>query len=446
MVSERQLDLECDKLEDLLAGRGLMVRAAGADVLSSGVQYYLLPAMGTKISAIRGLREEMQAVLDVDSCRVEQQGRRVVVVVPRDDRETVEFWPLFNRVLEEGEIPHITALLGQMDNGQALLMCLSSPSVGHVLISGTTGSGKSVLSRAMALSLARLNASSWLRLVLIDPKGETFVPFHSLRHVQWGVITQPERALGALERLVAEMEARQGPGPFSPTIVVMIDELVDLAVVLGKPFLMAVSRLVARGRSAGIHVIAATQKPTSSVIGPLIKASFPVRICLAVTSEGDARVATGWSGTGAEKLAMGGAAVCVAEGELTRFQVAYIDDGDLATVISGMPVARSCNVPVPKPSVLGPGLHPHEQVQPLDAVAPLVREPEEVRLGRKLLEWEEWPGRWRSDRRLDYRWGFISEACRLLFEREAGGGFYRKTSDVLRCAEKLEEAECTRSE
>jgi len=290
----------------------------------------------------------------------------------------------------------------------------------------------------MALSLARLNASSWLRLVLIDPKGESFGPFHPLRHTQWGVITQPERALGALERLVAEMESRQGPGPFEPEVVVFIDELVDLVMVLGKPFVDAVVRLVSRGRSAGIHVIAATQKPSAAAVGPLMKANFPVRVCFSVTSSGDAWVGTGWRGTEAEKLPMGGAGICIAEGQMIRFQAAFIDDGDLATVISGMPAVRSCNVPVARESVLGDGLHPLEQVQPLDAVAPLVREPEEVQRGRKLLAWGKWSGRWR-DGRDDYRWGFISEACRLLFEREGEGWHFRKTHEAIACAERLEE-------
>jgi len=440
-VDEKRLNLECDRLEDLFAVRGLMVRVSGGTVTPSTVQYNMYPAFGTKVSAIRGLADEMQMVLDARSCQIRQEGRRVVLEVPREEQDVVEFWPLYKRVVGTGALDHVTALLGLCDSGQPLLACLSSPRVGHVLVSGTTGAGKSVLLRSMVLSLVRLNAVAWLKLVLIDPKGETFAPFHPLRHVQWGVITEPARALGALERLVEEMEARQGPGPFSPTVVVFIDELADLAMSQGGPFIDAVSRLVARGRTAGIHVVAATQKPSTAVIGPLMKANFPVRICFAVTSSTDAKVATGWSGTGAEKLPMGGAGICIAEGQQIRFQGAYIDDGDLTTIVGGMPACRGRDLVVAKAGGLDRGLHPLERVQPLDAPVPLVREPEEVRLARKLLEWEKWPARWRSELKLDYRYGFISDACQCPFDRAGAGWHVRKTKEVIAKAEELEAKE-----
>ena len=106
-----------------------------------------------------------------------------------------------------------------------------------------------------------------------------------------------------------------------------------------------------------------------------------------------------------------------------------------------MPAVRGRDVVASKPSVLGDGLHPLEQVQPLDAVAPLVREPEEVRLARKLLEWEEWPGRWHEDREGEYKWGFISAASQHLFKRGADGGYFGKTHEAIACAERLEAKE-----
>jgi DNA segregation ATPase FtsK/SpoIIIE-like protein len=129
---------------------------------------------------------------------------------------------------------------------------------------------------------------------------------------------------------------REGSGQASgqPSIALVIDELADLLMVGGKSVQHALTRLTQRGREAGIHVVAATQKPTSDVLGPLVKANFPVRLVGKVTSASDARTATGWSGTGAERLLGRGDFLAVAEGRVTRFQAAHVSPEEIQEVVA----------------------------------------------------------------------------------------------------------------
>lgn len=118
--------------------------------------------------------------------------------------------------------------------------------------------------------------------------------------------------------------------------MVVIDELADLLMTGGKDVQHALTRLTQRGREAGIHIIAATQKPTTAVLGPLVKANFPVRLVGRVTSVEDARTATGWSGTGAERLMGRGDFLAVAEGRVIRFQAAHISPAEIRDVVTSL--------------------------------------------------------------------------------------------------------------
>jgi S-DNA-T family DNA segregation ATPase FtsK/SpoIIIE len=176
--------------------------------------------------------------------------------------------------------------------------------------------------------------------VLIDPKGHAFGPFENLPHLARPVVCRPKETAEALHSLTRLMDRRaEPPNPQSPTpntfppVVVVIDELADLLMVGGKPVQQALTRLTQRGREAGIHVVAATQKPTTAVLGPLVKANFPVRLVGRVTSVEDARTATGWTGTGAERLMGQGDFLAVAEGRVTRFQVAHVSPSEIRQVV-----------------------------------------------------------------------------------------------------------------
>jgi S-DNA-T family DNA segregation ATPase FtsK/SpoIIIE len=357
-----RLESQANRIEAVLALNKVEARVTGGTVTPRWVRFQVLPAVGAKISRIKNLSEEMAAALDAANCRVSRHGAAVSVEVPRDDPQPVRLLPLYEQLVEspasEGmavppcpAIPPVTAILGLADDGAPLLIRLPSPDVAHILVAGTTGSGKTVLLQSIILSLAITNPPAaapqraegegeGLALLLIDPKGHAFGPFGDLPHLARPVISRPEETVEALHSLVRLMERRaESPNPRSPKpntlspVVVVIDELADLLMVGGKPVQRALTRLTQRGREAGIHVVAATQKPTTAVLGPLVKANFPVRMVGRVTSVEDARTATGWTGTGAERLMGRGDFLAVAEGRVTRFQVAHVSPAEIREVV-----------------------------------------------------------------------------------------------------------------
>ena len=146
------------------------------------------------------------------------------------------------------------------------------------------------------------------------------------------VVADPVAGVERLEQVVAEMERRDHAGEHSPLLVVAIDELADLLQTGGKPVEAAITRLAQRGRQAGIHLVACTQKPTAALIGAAMKANFPVRLVGATAGKDEARYATGIKDSGAEKLEGKGDFLLVARGEALRFQAAWLGRDDLAAV------------------------------------------------------------------------------------------------------------------
>ena len=155
----------------------------------------------------------------------------ISVEVPRSDAEPVRLLPLLRGL---HGLPTLTACLGVTDDGRPLLLRLPSPDVAHVLVAGTTGSGKTELMRALLASLALTNRQSKLQFALIDPKSRGFLPLGGLPHVIGDVAASPAAALSLLERLVAEMERRDRENVSSPHIVIAVDELLDLLATGGK--------------------------------------------------------------------------------------------------------------------------------------------------------------------------------------------------------------------
>lgn len=346
----KKLEFQADRIEAVLSLHKVPARVTGGTVTPRWVRFQVLPAVGAKISKIKGLSEELAAALDAPTCRVSRRGAAVAVEVPRDDPQPVRLLPLYRQLDEDGvRIPSITAVLGLAEDGSPLLIRLPSPDVAHVLVAGTTGSGKTVLLQSMILSLALTNApppvrreagGEGLALVLIDPKGHAFAPFERLPHLARSVIQDTGEAAEALQSLVRLMERRgaesRGVQLYipSPRVVVVIDELADLLMTGGEALQHSLTRLTQRGREAGIHIVAATQKPTAAVLGPLVKANFPVRLVGRVTSAEDARVASGWGGSGAERLLGRGDFIAVAEGRVIRFQVAYITPEEIRETVA----------------------------------------------------------------------------------------------------------------
>ena len=324
------LNFQADRIERVLASHRVPVRVHGGAVAPRWIRFLLTPALGARVSSVRNLSEELALALGADDVRVASDGESISVEVPRSDSEPVRLLPLLRGL---HGLPPLTACLGVTDDGRPLLLRLPSPDVAHVLVAGTTGSGKTELMRALLASLALTNRQSKLQFALIDPKSRGFLPLGGLPHVIGEVASSPAAALSLLERLVAEMERRDRENVSSPHIVIAVDELLDLLTTGGKPIEAALTRLAQRGREAGLHLVAGVQKPSAAALGPMLKANFPVRVIGRVGSVEDARVAAGVSGTGAEKLLGRGDFVLVAAGQTVRFQAAYIEPADWPDVV-----------------------------------------------------------------------------------------------------------------
>jgi len=327
----RLLEFQANQIEMVLASHDVPSRVFGGLVTPRFVQFQLAPPLGTKVKRIASLSEEIALSLGARSCRVYRQGGAVNVEVPREEARTVKLIPLCRRL---SQIPPCTAVLGLDESGMPLLLHLPSPDVAHVLIAGTTGSGKTELLRTMIASLAMHNRLGEVQLVLVDPKGRGFAPFAGLPHLLHPLVNDVEETLSLLRRLVQEMERRDQEGISEPKVMVFVDELADLMLVGGREMERVLTRLLQRGREAGVHLVACTQKPTAAVIGSLVKSNFPVRLVGSVTSPEDAKVAAGIAGTGAEKLLGRGDFLVVVKGQVLRLQAAHVPVGEIQEMVT----------------------------------------------------------------------------------------------------------------
>lgn len=328
---KKMLEYQADAIENVLLQHKMGGRVRGGTVTPRFVQFKLAPQLGTRVSKVAALAEEIALALGVREARVYRNGGDINVEVPRDEAEPVRLLALAEQIASP---PAATALLGLDQNGTPLLLRLPSPDVAHVLIVGTTGSGKTALARTMLTSLAMFNSQRQVQIVLIDPKrGRGFGPLARLPHVLGDVAGDMDAALGRLAWLVEEMERRDQAKISEPRLIVAVDELADLLQVGGARMEALLNRLAQRGREAGIHLIACTQKPSAALIGGAMRANFPVRLVGMVASSDEARYATGIAGSGAEKLEGKGDFLLVVKGETVRFQAAWVGPEDVKTLI-----------------------------------------------------------------------------------------------------------------
>jgi len=334
----RVLHFQADRIEQVLASHRVPSRVIGGTVTPRLVRFRLSTPLGVKVRQVAGLSEEIALGLGASACRVYREEGQVQVEVPREKGQAVSLLELCC-CLEKRQrgnrriTPPVTAVLGLDRDGVPLLLRLPSPNVAHALVAGTTGSGKTALVRTIVLSLALFNGQRDLQLVIVDPKGRGFLAFDGLPHLLVPTVRSAEAAVGILHRVVEEMEKRDLEGRSEPRLVVVLDELADLLQVGGRDLEGLVARLTQRGREAGVHVIACTQKPVASVIGGLVKSNFPVRLVGSVPSPEDAKVATGMARTGAEKLLGQGDFLVVAQGHLTRMQAAYVTEQEICETV-----------------------------------------------------------------------------------------------------------------
>jgi S-DNA-T family DNA segregation ATPase FtsK/SpoIIIE len=329
------LNFQADRIERVLASHRVPVRVHGGTVSPRWIRFMLTPALGAKVASVRNLSEELAMALGAPDVRVARQGESLAVEVPRPDAEPVRLLPLLKSL---SSLPPLTACLGLAEDGRPLLLRIPSPDVAHVLVAGATGSGKTELIRTILVSLAVANRQSKMQIALIDPKSRGFGPLAGLPHLVDSVASDSASAAALLQKLVAEMERRDREAVTTPHIVIAVDELLDVLAVDRQSRAgtlsveQALTRIAQRGREAGLHLIVGVQKPSTAVIGPLLKANFPVRIVGKVSSADDARVAAGIAGTGAEKLLGRGDFVLVGAGQTVRFQAAWLPAQDWARI------------------------------------------------------------------------------------------------------------------
>ncbi|WP_373071048.1 DNA translocase FtsK [Sulfurimonas sp.] len=310
-IDESELDEKIQYLIEKLAHfkiEGDVVRTYAGPVVST---FEFKPAANVKVSKILNLQDDLAMALSAETIRIQAPipGKDVVgIEIPNDTVETIYLREILDDKLFKESKSSLTIALGKDIVGKPFVTDLKK--LPHLLIAGTTGSGKSVGINAMILSLLYKNSPDQLRLLMIDPKMLEFSTYNDIPHLLTPVITKPKQAIVALNNMVNEMERRYelmadtrtknienynekmkktGGEPF-PFIVVVIDELADLMMTSGKDVEISIARLAQKSRACGIHLIVATQRPSVDVVTGLIKANLPSRISYRVGQKVDSKI------------------------------------------------------------------------------------------------------------------------------------------------------------
>jgi S-DNA-T family DNA segregation ATPase FtsK/SpoIIIE len=330
-ITPEWLEYQSDLIEALLAAHKHEAIVTGLQVSPRWVRYILELGLGTKISSIQNLDEELALALGAPNIRIARSGGILALEVPLLNPQPVHLLSLLDEVLM---LPPVTAVLGLSIEGEIFSLPLMAPEVTHTLIAGTTGCGKTELLRSLLLSLALYNRQAHLQIAMIDPKRRGLTPLEGLPHLLAPVATTPEEAAELLDYVVAEMERRdQEDAPSTPRIIIAVDEVGDLLATADKSVEKNLVRLAQRGREAGFHLICSTQRPSAQAVPSALKANLPARLVGKVASAQEALMATGVSSTNAETLMGNGDFLAVIGGQSTRFQAAYTGPVDVHAIV-----------------------------------------------------------------------------------------------------------------
>ncbi|MGQ7318971.1 DNA translocase FtsK [Streptococcus suis] len=346
-------------LEDTFASFGIKVVVERAEIGPSVTRYELKPAVGVRVSRISNLADDLALALAAKDVRIEAPipGKSLVgIEVPNTEVAMVPFRELWEQSMTDPakllEIP-----LGKAVNGTVRSFDLTR--MPHLLVAGSTGSGKSVAVNGIIASILMKASPDQVKFMMIDPKMVELSVYNDIPHLLIPVVTNPRKAARALQKVVDEMEKRyelfsqvgvrnlegynakveefnsrsdEKQIPL-PLIVVIVDELADLMMVASKEVEDAIIRLGQKARAAGIHMILATQRPSVDVISGLIKANVPSRIAFAVASGTDSRTILGENG--AEKLLGRGDMLFhpIGESAPMRLQGSFISDDDVERIV-----------------------------------------------------------------------------------------------------------------
>ena len=347
-------------LEETFASFGIKVTVERAEIGPSVTKYEVKPAVGVRVNRISNLADDLALALAAKDVRIEAPipGKSLVgIEVPNSEIATVSFRELWEQSQTKPEnlleIP-----LGKAVNGTARSFDLAK--MPHLLVAGSTGSGKSVAVNGMIASILMKARPDQVKFMMVDPKMVELSVYNDIPHLLIPVVTNPRKASKALQKVVDEMENRyelfakvgvRNIAGFNakveefnaqseykqvplPLIVVIVDELADLMMVASKEVEDAIIRLGQKARAAGIHMILATQRPSVDVISGLIKANVPSRIAFAVSSGTDSR--TILDENGAEKLLGRGDMLFkpIDENHPVRLQGSFISDDDVERIVS----------------------------------------------------------------------------------------------------------------
>ncbi len=358
-----ELKANAKKLVDTLESFGVKTRMLDISRGPSVTRYELQPLAGVKISRITNLADDIALNLAVAGVRIEAPipGKPAVgIEVPNRVSNSVSIRGIF----ESQNFTHmpspLSIALGKDIAGVAQVADLCK--MPHLLVAGSTGSGKSVCVNSIIMSFLYRSSPEEVKLILIDPKVVELAEYNGIPHLLMPVVTEPRKAAGALGSAVAEMEKRyrlfadnnvrdiktfnalasetQGLEKL-PYIAIVIDELADLMMVSGKEVEDYICRIAQKARAAGMHLIVATQRPSVDVITGLIKANIPSRISFAVSSQIDSR--TILDATGAEKLLGMGDMLFMPVGasKPVRIQGTYVKDAEISSALSYIKASSS---------------------------------------------------------------------------------------------------------
>jgi len=360
-----------EKIHDKLSQFGLDVVMHEVHVGPTVIQYTLRPHEGIKLSKITALKSDLALALAAKAVRIEAPipGKSLVgIEVPNDQRSLVHLREILDTKEYKEIESNLRLPLGRDVSGKPV--CGDLASMPHLLIAGTTGSGKSVGMNTFLISLLYQNSPADLRFIMIDPKRVELTPYNGIPHLLTPVITDPEKAAIALRWTVAEMnrryqlcselahknigefngcqeiheEGRELPGHQNmPNIVVVIDELAEMMLVAAKEVEASICRIAQMARAVGMHLIVATQRPSVDVITGLIKANIPARIAFAVNSSVDSR--TILDGGGAEDLLGKGDMLYLPGGmsKPLRVQGIYVSTKEIERVINNIKIMAPAN-------------------------------------------------------------------------------------------------------
>lgn len=321
----------------------------------SVTRYELVPDAGVRINKITNLADDIALRLAATSVRIEAPipGKSAIgIEIPNSAKSTVTMRETIDTPQFRDSKSKLNVALGKDITGK--VVCADLAKMPHLLVAGTTGSGKSVCLNAMIVSILYNATPEEVKLVMIDPKMVEFTMYNGIAHLEVPVVSNPRKAAGALGWAVGEMERRYAMFAESgtreikgynalcesrpdlkkiPQIVIFIDELADLMMVSPKEVEDSICRLAQKARAAGIHLVIATQRPSVDVITGLIKANIPSRIALSVSSPTDSRIIL--DAMGAEKLLGNGDMLfCpIGSSKSKRVQGCFISDKEVETVV-----------------------------------------------------------------------------------------------------------------